>query len=220
MMAEREARRRAGGRAPVVFLLVAVALPVAAAFGFGAAPAGGLGRLNGLRSSCTARQRPALRAAIRMDRKDGGAGKVSKPGGGGGLGGKPGQGAGSGGAGEMEGDGRGAGVAVLTKPPDVDKVGPRCAQRARWMGGGEFAHVAAGARQLDARLVMFATARRRAADTHTARCGTASRTRVCGPVTRRWCGRRPMSLTGRRLWTRSRSGACSCTTMTCTRSTT
>ena len=54
-----------------------------------------------------------------MDRKDGGAGKVSKPGGGGGVGNKPTPG-GAGGAGEQERGG--AGVAVLTKPPDVDKV--------------------------------------------------------------------------------------------------
>jgi hypothetical protein len=116
-----EARRRGGPSAPVVLLLVAAALPAAAAFGFGAAPTGGLGRPACLRSSCAARQRPMLRAAIRMDRKDGGADKISKPGTSK-PGGAPGKGAGGGGAGERESEGGGAGVAVLTKPPDVDKV--------------------------------------------------------------------------------------------------
>jgi hypothetical protein len=116
-----EARRRGGPRAPVVLLLVAAALPAAAAFGFGAAPTGGLGRPACLRSSCAARQRPMLRAEIRMDRKDGGADKISKPGTSK-PGGAPGKGAGGGGAGERESEGGGAGVAVLTKPPDVDKV--------------------------------------------------------------------------------------------------
>ena len=78
-----------------------------------------LRRENNFASTCKAR-RPALRAALRMGREDGGAGKISKPGTGGGVGNKPGQGAGDGGAGEREGGG--AGVAVLTKPPDVDKV--------------------------------------------------------------------------------------------------
>ena len=116
-----KARRRGGPRAPVVLLLVAAVLPAAAAFGFGAAPTGGLGRPACLRSSCAARQRPMLRAAIRMDRKDGGADKISKPGTSK-PGGAPGKGAGGGGAGERESEGGGAGVAVLTKPPDVDKV--------------------------------------------------------------------------------------------------
>lgn len=105
----------------MVLLLVAAAMPAAAAFGFGAAPTGGLGRPACLRSSCAARQRPMLRAAIRMDRKDGGADKISKPGTSK-PGGAPGKGAGGGGAGERESEGGGAGVAVLTKPPDVDKV--------------------------------------------------------------------------------------------------
>ena len=105
----------------LAMLIVAAALPVAAAFGFSSAPFGGLQcRQSALRSTCTSRRVPALRASIRMDRKDGGAGKVSKPGGGGGLGGGPGQGAGDGGA--MDQERGGAGVAVLTKPPDVDKV--------------------------------------------------------------------------------------------------
>mmetsp|Transcript_14356 Transcript_14356/g.22273 ORF Transcript_14356/g.22273 Transcript_14356/m.22273 type:complete len:202 (-) Transcript_14356:989-1594(-) len=50
---------------------------------------------------------------VRMAREDGGAGKI-KPGGGGGGGGV--------GKDGMEGERGGAGVAVLTKPPDVDKV--------------------------------------------------------------------------------------------------
>jgi hypothetical protein len=99
--------------------VLAAALPSVEAFGFSSTPVAQC-RMN-LCGRSTAR-RPALRAsAWRMDRKDGGAGKIpSKPGGGGGVGDKPGQGAGDGGAAEK--DGRGAGVAVLTKPPDVDKV--------------------------------------------------------------------------------------------------
>jgi hypothetical protein len=59
-----------------------------------------------------------------MGREDGGADKISRPGTGGGVGNKPGQGAGEGGAGERESGG--AGVAVLTKPPDLDKVCVTC----------------------------------------------------------------------------------------------
>jgi hypothetical protein len=61
--------------------------------------------------------------AVRMGREDGGADKINKPGtgkpvgpgGGGGV--TPGDGSG-------ESERGGAGVAVLTKPPDVDKVPP------------------------------------------------------------------------------------------------
>lgn len=102
--------------------LVALALiiPGATAFGFSNVPVGGVAcRAGALASTCEAR-RPAMRAALRMGREDGGADKISRPGTGGGVGNKPGQGAGDGGAGERESGG--AGVAVLTKPPDVDKM--------------------------------------------------------------------------------------------------
>ena len=102
--------------------LVALALiiPGATAFGFSNVPVGGVAcRAGALASTCEAR-RPAMRAALRMGREDGGADKISRPGTGGGVGNKPVQGAGDGGAGERESGG--AGVAVLTKPPDVDKV--------------------------------------------------------------------------------------------------
>jgi hypothetical protein len=67
---------------------------------------------------------------VRMGREDGGAGKINKPstgkpvgpGGGGGV--TPGDGSG-------ESERGGAGVAVLTKPPDVDKV-PLFTSRVRY----------------------------------------------------------------------------------------
>lgn len=103
-------------------MVMAATLPGTSAFSFNGAVVGGMQcRQNALGSaSCSSSRRPVLRAASwRMDRKDGGAGKVSKPGGGGGVGNKPTPG-GAGGAGEQERGG--AGVAVLTKPPEVDKV--------------------------------------------------------------------------------------------------
>jgi hypothetical protein len=104
--------------------VMALTLPGAAAFGFSSVPAARLQwKSSAFASTCNAR-RPALRAALRMGREDGGADKISRPGTGGGVGNKPGQGAGEGGAGERESGG--AGVAVLTKPPDLDKVCVTC----------------------------------------------------------------------------------------------
>ena len=61
-------------------------------------------------------------ADIRMDRKDGGADKISKPQGPARVG-NPGTGGGvGGGEGEREKEKGGAGVAVLTKPPETEKV--------------------------------------------------------------------------------------------------
>lgn len=108
------------GCGALALVVLAMVLPGAVAFGFSSVPVGGVAcRAGALASTCQAR-RPALRAALRMGREDGGADKISRPGTGGGVGNKPGQGAGEGGAGERESGG--AGVAVLTKPPDVDKV--------------------------------------------------------------------------------------------------
>ena len=97
---------------------MAATVPGAAAFGFSSASVGMQCRRNARGASACAVQRPLMQ--LRMGREDGGAGKISKPGGGGGVGNKPGQGAGDGGSGEREKGG--AGVAVLTKPPDVDKA--------------------------------------------------------------------------------------------------
>lgn len=108
---------RAGG---LLLLVIAAIVPDAAAFGFSSAPTVGAQCRRGLVGANACSVRPLRAMQLRMGREDGGAGKISKPGGGSGVGNKPGQGAGDGGAGE--GERGGAGVAVLTKPPDVDKV--------------------------------------------------------------------------------------------------
>ena len=119
-----QATRSTGAMSYGVLALVLVAvIPSTAAFGFSSAPV--TCRQGAFGAMCSARRTPGLRpvsVGLRMAREDGGAGKIpSKPGTG--VGNKPGQGAGDGGAGEKERGG--AGVAVLTKPPDVDKVWPR-----------------------------------------------------------------------------------------------
>ena len=58
---------------------------------------------------------------LKMDRKDGGADKISRPTGPGKIG-NPNTGGGAGAGGERESEKGGAGVAVLTKPPETDKV--------------------------------------------------------------------------------------------------
>lgn len=108
----------------LALVLATAGFSSATAFGFSSAPVGGVQcRQNAFGASMCPAQggRRPLGLALRMAREDGGAGKIpSKPGTG--VGNKPGQGAGEGGAGEQERGG--AGVAVLTKPPDVDKVCP------------------------------------------------------------------------------------------------
>ncbi len=71
---------------------------------------------------CSQQPRPGVAQTmpIRMDRKDGGATKISKPSGPGKVG-NPNTG-GGGAGGERESEKGGAGVAVLTKPPETDKV--------------------------------------------------------------------------------------------------
>lgn len=89
----------------------------------GGLPSLGLRLTRGGAASCMMMASKKERVAgIRMDRKDGGGGKISKPGQGGGIN-KPGAAPGAGG-GEGERERGGAGVAVLTKPPELDKVRP------------------------------------------------------------------------------------------------
>ena len=118
-----QATRSTGVTCGVLALVLVAVIPSTAAFGFSSAPV--TCRQGAFGAMCSARRTPGLRpvsVGLRMAREDGGAGKIpSKPGTG--VGNKPGQGAGDGGAGEQERGG--AGVAVLTKPPDVDKVWPR-----------------------------------------------------------------------------------------------
>jgi len=118
-----QATRSTGVTCGVLALVLVAVIPSTAAFGFSSAPV--TCRQGAFGAMCSARRTPGLRPVSvgqRMAREDGGAGKIpSKPGTG--VGNKPGQGAGDGGAGEKERGG--AGVAVLTKPPDVDKVWPR-----------------------------------------------------------------------------------------------
>jgi len=118
-----QATRSTGVTCGVLALVLVAVIPSTAAFGLSSAPV--TCRQGAFGAMCSARRTPGLRpvsVGLRMAREDGGAGKIpSKPGTG--VGNKPGQGAGDGGAGEQERGG--AGVAVLTKPPDVDKVWPR-----------------------------------------------------------------------------------------------
>ena len=65
---------------------------------------------------------PFGRLPLKMDRKDGGADKISRPSGPGKIG-NPNTPGGAGAGGERESEKGGAGVAVLTKPPETDKVG-------------------------------------------------------------------------------------------------
>ncbi len=71
--------------------------------------------------SSSPRDVPLGRMPLRMDRKDGGADKISRPTGPGKIG-NPNTPGGAGAGGERESEKGGAGVAVLTKPPETDKV--------------------------------------------------------------------------------------------------
>lgn len=70
---------------------------------------------------CLALSMKSRSSGIKMDRKDGGSKRIGNPGKGGGVG-NPGAAPGGGGDGAGERERGGAGVAVLTKPPDLDKV--------------------------------------------------------------------------------------------------
>ena len=114
--------------ATALLVLACAVLPSANAFcgpAFRPDAAFGVGSPAGLRSFgraavCTMTSKSPL-LGLRMDRKDGGSKKISNPGKGGGVS-KPGPG-GAGVGGDREQERGGAGVAVLTKPPDLDKVG-------------------------------------------------------------------------------------------------
>ena len=75
-------------------------------------------------ASCLALSMKSRSSGIKMDRKDGGSKRIGNPGKGGGVG-NPGAAPGGGGDGAGERERGGAGVAVLTKPPDLDKVSGR-----------------------------------------------------------------------------------------------
>ena len=128
-MAARPSRVSRSWNTPALLLVVvAAAIPGGAVGGLTSAFVGAPLRAMGLgRSYVAVSLRPSkpVVGALRMAREDGGADKINKPGQGKPVG--PGQGGGvgpnEGGGGEQERQG-GAGVAVLTKPPDLDKVPP------------------------------------------------------------------------------------------------
>ena len=95
--------------------------------GFGFSPVLNLRKENRFASLCQHRQSPL--AAVMMARPgDGGASKINKGGSGGNVGGKGGPDF------SKDQEGGGAGVAVLTKPPDLDKVGEEEEEGERWPG--------------------------------------------------------------------------------------
>jgi len=122
---------RSWNTSALLLVVVAAAIP-GGAFGgltgaFVGAPLRAMGLGRGSYVAVSLRPSKPVVGALRMAREDGGSDKISKPGQGKPVG--PGQGGGvgpneGGGAGEQERQG-GAGVAVLTKPPDLDKVLPR-----------------------------------------------------------------------------------------------